>query len=395
MGFRDWFGRGSDRSVSVSPQALFEEGAIVRLDSSKVSPIVAAAIDRIVSRGSQALFTCTANPGIEQIVQRPSGQSSNDFYASVITELLTYGIAFLYQESEDEWRVGYTPDCDIVHPQTPVIGGNGGYRLRIQTDRNSTTGQREFMGGGRNAFVITLRPQASRTPYIPSTPLKDLAPVVKAYEGAFYMLIDYADKACNVGAALQAGPEVTNQEQQDEVIADLKRQFDSVKSRFSRVFIPPHVKFEPVPTPDAPALDAIEQGLAVVSAYYGVPKELLSASQARQEAASTEAHLLADGVAPVLDRIAAAWTQHLGGRINGGEVVAWDRLSVLRSGLGSMAKLVTGLAQSGVMSTDELRQALDLDEVGGEWGDNPPQAAGAPSREEDAGDSGDQPEQSE
>ena len=148
--FNRWFG-GRDQ-IELSPIDVFEQGVVTPVPLAQVSPLVQAAVDRIVSRAGQAEFKIegNSNMGLSEMVRRPGPQSSSDFYSTVITEMLLYGAAYLYRDI-DGWRVGSTPTCDIIRPER---SGTDGYTLRIDTDPLSPTGQVDYPGGGPDAFVV-------------------------------------------------------------------------------------------------------------------------------------------------------------------------------------------------------------------------------------------------
>ena len=379
MGLMDGiFGR-RDR-VAIDPIALFRSGQLRKFveDEFAINTLYQSAVDRVVSRASKARFVCKANPGIDAQLKRLGAKTNEDFFAAVVQDMMVQGWAVLYR-SAGKWRVGVASGSTITRTMTDRTSAvPRGFRIRIQTDLDSGT-DLEFDGMSREVCVITWRPQSGLFPYEPASPLNQLADIIGLQEETIGMLYDYAVNANAIAGVLQQQGEMGGGD--DSINEMMAAMADKIKEldRFTRLGSPGGIEFKDVATKAAPGDAAMDRVRQEIAAFTGVPMELIAGTAQRQDSSSVEAHLIADSVGPILDRIAGALTLKLCSGDD--EYIEWDPTSVMRPSIGGMAKAMLSISQGGFAEINELREMAGLP-AKDIYNDTLPNTAGAGDRME-------------
>jgi len=142
-------------------------------------------------------------------------------------------------------------------------------------------------------------------------------------------------------------------------------------------------KYAPAPGSDQQVSADLNFAIADIARVYGVPLAMLQHTHGqRPDIEQLEDALRRDAVMPLADAIGRAATRSIlsfRDRTERGLSLRM-RLSQLSATMSGAAAIISGLAQSGVLTTNELRALLGEPPIDG--GDVPPNAAGTPANPE-------------
>lgn len=314
----------------------------------ELGSIVRACVNRITSRATSAGYQ-SRNGQVEAKIRKPNRWiSAYYWYRQLYEQMLLTGNAFAVLDEGKNWQVAISSGSEWSQEE-------GIWRLRLN-NRDEALVEVE-PGRGRMAhfhlgFTVGNEPQKA------PSPVEEIAEALGLHEEMRSLVLDYAVNGHKLGGTFQTRAEVTDDEGVDAVIGDMKDQIERGGGRrYGTLAVPAYLEYREVGRVAPPDPYGMDLAIREVARTYGVPVELLAMGVERSDHSNVDSHLLTDAVIPLVESVAAGWEAALH------TDVTYEPLSLFKSTLGSSAKLLMALAQTGVPTVQECRRILGLPEL--------------------------------
>lgn len=327
------------------------------------SSVVHACVERIISRAVGAkMYTADFNP--EAKPARPHYLMSRyHWYRQLYEQMLYTGNGLVWLDEQGNFNVGITRLSS--YDEGANVWSIAVDRKGNQIKRHPGEGVIHFYLGRREGLV----------PHLVESPIRKIKKALILHNETRELLTDYAANGHRLAGTFQATREVMDQNRLKNMVFDMKRQLDTRARRFATMAVPNFLEFRPTGQVAHPMFEGIDIAIREICRVFGVPSELMGMTPYRSDYMNTDNHLLTESVFPLLDSVCGTWTEALGIGTR-----YWP-LSLHRPTLNSAAHTLMGLAQTGIMTINELRQLTGLSPLPDH--DIMPMTAGAPERSED------------
>ena len=349
------------------------------VQDAQIGSIIRACIDRICSRATGVKFEGTDGQK-ETMVNKPNRHvAARNWYQQLFAELLLTGNAFVWR-SKRGWEIG-------MSSETHYDDEAAVWDVRVDHKGN----QVPFEIGSGNLIHFKLGYAMGCEPHKVPSPLDELGQALELHEESRAMLLDYVINGHVLAGTFQTRAEVVDLDVIDAMVSDMQQALERNSGRrWGTLAVPPYLGYEPVGRVAPPDPTAMEMAIREIARVFAVPVELLGLGVERSDHSNVDSHLLTDAVIPLVDAVAAGWSEGLHTEIK------VKPLSLYRVTLGASARLLMSVAQSGVYTPDECREIVGLLPMTPaqkkEMMEGMMQTAGAPKRGGQAGPGGGAPQ---
>lgn len=333
-------------------------------DLGAANSVVHACVERIISRAVGAkMYTADFNPAARPV--KPHwGMSRYHWYRQLYEQMLYTGNGLVWLDQESgNFNVGITRLSSYDEAAN---------MWNIAIDRQGTQIRRM---PGQDMIHFYLGRREGLVPHKVDSPILKIKRALSLHNETRELLTDYAANGHRLAGTFQATREVMDQNRLRNMVQDMRRALEVKSSRFATIATPNFIEFRPTGQVAHPMFEGIDIAIREICRVYGVPPELMGLTAYRGDYMNTDNHMLTEAVFPLLDSVCGTWEEAIA------QPVRYWPLSLHRPTLNSAAHTLMGLAQTGIMTINELRQLTGMSPLPDH--DIMPMTAGAPERAED------------
>lgn len=334
---------------------------------------IVSCVQKIVSRAIEIPFM-SENRDAQRVLSNPSWLKSLDpvmFWRRLYETVLYDGDAAVYRASSGLLRIGRTQGVANLRE-------SGGMTLVERTFRTKDIGDVNSVTLNVSDADVCRINWVDNEGWTGKSPYEVCRKDADAYQEAMDGLYQEVKFARRISGEIDVNEWFNDKAELEEALKEFN---DLLKSGRKNLYSILHkgVNFKPSQHPASPPHEELlTQSLAGVARVYGVPLQLLGAGDGmanRLTVDEADAHLTRDAVQPIVRQVAGGLS-----RILDAEVKPDMRNVALPSKTG-MAGLTMQLAQSGVLTVNDIRRQIGFEPLEDERGDQFPQTAGAAERD--------------